>query len=303
MSPLVSVLLLTRDGAATLPELLDALGRQDLDGPVEVVAVDSGSRDGTRALLADRVDRLVEIAPDGFGHGRTRNLGLAQCRGELVVLLVQDVAPVGSAFLRALTAPLRADPRVAGAFARQLPRPGASALTRDRLARWVAAGGTPRRSRLDAAAFARLSPWARHAACAFDDVAACVRRAAWAAHPYPEVPIAEDLAWAKEVLLAGWELAFVPEAEVVHSHERPVAHELVRTRRTHRELARLFGLRAVPGPGRLAVAVGADLVRNARLTATEPAPLRTLPRRLGRAAGLAVAWPLGQYLGGVAGGR
>ena len=99
----LSVVLPTKNGTATLPALLDALDEQRTTFPLEVVAIDSGSRDGTRDLLALRVDRLIEIAPSEFDHGTTRNLGIEASRGELVVLLVQDAIPASADWLAART--------------------------------------------------------------------------------------------------------------------------------------------------------------------------------------------------------
>src|SRR5947208_6995386 len=128
--PRVSVVLPTRNGAATLPAVLDALSRQRVDFPFEIVAVDSESSDGTPELLRPRIDRLISIAARSFDHGLTRNLGVENVRGELVVLLVQDAVPESDEWLAALTEPLLADATLAGTFARQRPRPDASAITR-----------------------------------------------------------------------------------------------------------------------------------------------------------------------------
>ena len=48
--PVVSVVLCVRNGAGTLTRQLAALTRQDFGAPWEVVLVDNGSTDGTRAL-------------------------------------------------------------------------------------------------------------------------------------------------------------------------------------------------------------------------------------------------------------
>ena len=58
--------------------------------------------------------------------------------------------------------------------------------------------------------------------------------------------MAEDLEWARDVLLAGHALVYAPAAVVVHSHERSARHELRRTRLVHARLAELFDLRLVP---------------------------------------------------------
>jgi rhamnosyltransferase len=291
-APLVSVLLVTRDGAATLGETLAAIRAQRTELPFEVVAIDSGSTDGTLELLARGADRLLEIAPREFDHGTTRNAGIAACRGELVALLVQDALPASDDWLESLTAPLRSDPLLAGTCARQLPRPAASAVTRHYLAGWAASAAEPRAMEVrDAPAWSALSPAERLALCTFDDVCSCIRRSVWERFPFRPTEIAEDVEWAREVLLAGWRLAYVPQARVVHSHERSAGHELRRTRAVHRRLGALLGLRTIPTARHLLRALASTLPLHARLAWRRPAGL---PRALA----LAVAFPLGQYLGG-----
>ena len=68
--------------------------------------------------------------------------------------------------------------------------------------------------------------------------------------------MAEDIAWARDVLLAGYRLAYVPAATVVHSHDRPAREEFTRTYLLHRRLYELFGLRTIPTLAHLARAAG-----------------------------------------------
>ena len=285
-APKVSIVLPTRNGAGTLPDLLDAIARQRVDFTFEIVAVDSGSTDGTVDLLRGRVDRLIAIGADAFDHGLTRNLGIENARGELIVLLVQDALLASEGWLAALTGAVAADDRIAGAFARQLPRPDAKAITRSYLSRWVAASEVARTFEIDSrAAFDALDPGAQLERCAFDNVCSCIRRSVWRERPFAPTPIGEDIEWARAVLLAGYRLAYVPAAVVVHSHERPVRYEFARTCVLHRRLYELFRLRTIPTLPLLARAIAASLAGHLRL------------ERNARAVGLALAWPLGQYLG------
>lgn len=294
----VSVALVTRNGVATLPVVLDAIDAQVVDAELEVVAVDSGSTDGSRELLEERAHRVIGIRPEEFDHGGTRNLAVGHSTGDVVVLLVQDAVPVGPEWLAELVRPLDGDPTVAAAFARQLPRPQADRLERWSLSRWVAAGTSPRVSRIAGRdAFDRLSPLERLDAAVLDNVCAAVRRSVWERHPFRSAPIAEDLEWGMEVLLAGRGIAFAPAAAVVHSHRRGVRYELLRTRMVHHRLYGLFGVRLVPGAGDLSRAIVATLGDHLRVV-TEGGRRAPSPGELARALGLAVAWPLGQYLGG-----
>lgn len=282
----ISIVLPTRNGAASLPAVLDAIARQRVDAPFEIVAIDSSSTDGTVELLRPRVERLISIAADRFDHGLTRNRAVEETTGELVVLMAQDALPASESWLSALTAPFLSDSRLAGTFARQQARPDAGAITRHYLARWIASSNVPRTFAIeDAAAFSALTPRTRLDCCAFDNVCSCIRRTVWSEHPFRSTSIGEDLEWAREVLLSGHRLAFVPEAEVIHSHDRSASYEFTRTLLLHRRLYELFGLRSIPTLPDLARAVASSFELHWRL------------ERSARALALAVAWPLGQYLG------
>jgi rhamnosyltransferase len=292
--PRVSIVVPTRNGAATLPALLDSIAGQRVDFPIEVVAVDSASTDGTPALLERRVDRLIRISADAFDHGLTRNLAIEQARGELIVLLVQDALPISDSWLAALTAPMLADVSVAGAFARQRARPNASPITRHYLERWTASSSVARiiqfKSRAELEA---MDPRAQFDRCSFDNVCSCIRRSIWQQHPFRSTPVGEDLEWAREVLMAGYAIAYVPQSEVMHSHDRPARYEFSRTYLLHRRLYELFRLRTVPSRSALVRAIASSLALHLRCQRSSSGQTGSYRR----AVALAFAWPLGQYLG------
>jgi len=303
----VSVLLLTRNGRATLPRVLASLRSQSAPFAIEVVAVDSGSDDGTRELLAGEADRLIEIGPGAFNHGTTRNLGVEACRGEYVVLLVQDAEPASADWLANLVAPLASEDAesgpqgcrtLAGTYGRQIPRADASGVIRAYLARYAACSPVPRRQTIAGRdAYDSLSPAEQLDLCTFDNVCSCIRRDVWKSHPFCAAAIAEDLAWAKEVLLEGYDLAYVPDAAVVHSHDRPASYELRRTYLVHQQLRRLFGLATVPTRRHLARSIAISLAAHVRWTTAGPGSAARRLSAMPRALALAVAMPLGQYLG------
>jgi len=289
----ISVLIPTWNGARTLPALLDAIEAQTRR-PDEIVAIDSGSTDGTDRLLAARGARLVSLGAASFNHGTTRNAGVESCGGDLIVLIVQDAVPADANWLAELTRPFGEDARIAGTFARQVPLAHASGVARRNLEGWVAARAEPRTvGPLQADEFRALRPIERLDLCAFDNVCSCIRRDVWQRHRFNRVPIAEDLEWARDVLLDGWKLAYTPAACVRHSHDRSVVYEWRRTYLAHRRLMELFALSTIPSLGGLLTAIATTTVLHARVWSRQPSTLR----ELGRALALGVAWPLGQYLG------
>lgn len=289
----ISILIPTWNGARALSSVLDAIERQSRR-PDEIVAVDSGSTDGTPALLAARGVRVHAIPAGEFNHGETRNAGVRITDGNLIVLLVQDAIPVDTHWLEALTRPFDEDASIAGTFARQVPLEGASAVTRFNLEQWTAARAEPRVvGPISREAFEALPPLSRLDACAFDNVCSCIRRTAWESHQFASAPIAEDLEWSRDVLLDGWKISYTPAACVRHSHDRSASYEWRRTYLVHRRLMELFGLATIPSSRHLAVSIARTAVTHARVCGRSKSTLK----ELGRAAALAVAWPAGQYFG------
>ncbi|MGI8505730.1 MAG: glycosyltransferase family 2 protein [Solirubrobacteraceae bacterium] len=89
----MSVIIPARDVAATLPDTLDGLGTQRFGEPLEVIVVDDGSTDATRAIAfaSPLVSRVVELG--GVGPAQARNAGAAVARAELLAFLDADCRP------------------------------------------------------------------------------------------------------------------------------------------------------------------------------------------------------------------
>jgi rhamnosyltransferase len=291
----VSIVIPTRNAGSSLEDLLLAVARQEGDFERDLVAVDSGSTDGTIERLHRAGATVLSVASGTFNHGDTRNLALARATGEFAILLVQDALPLSTGWLSALVRPMLADPLIAGTFARQVPSAQASRVTAHYLLQWIAAQSEPRTvGPLTDDQFGRMSPSERHLVCAFDNVCSCVRLSVWRDHPFRSTRIAEDLEWGKEVLLSGCKLAYVPEAVVQHSHERSIGYELQRAYLVHHRLQTLFDLTTIPTLASLLRAITATVPLNARIASCEP---HGRTRAVARAAAIAVAQPLGQYLG------
>jgi len=215
--PRVTVAYVTKNGAELLDDSLSAVRRQQGDFElVEILAVDSGSRDGTLAILERHGARVLEIAPEEFGHGRTRNLAVRAARGDVVVFLTQDASPAHDEWLARLLAPLAADPLVAGAWSRHVPRSGCHPMEWRRVVEFPLFAGSPvlissARGNPDYARNGELASW-------FSNNASAIPRALLERWPFPDVEFAEDQAWARLVLEAGFRTALVNDSVVYHSH-------------------------------------------------------------------------------------
>src|SRR5439155_1735828 len=176
-----------------LGPVLEAVLGQEGAPAAEVVALDSGSRDGTLALLAEHPVRVEHLAR--FTYGAALNRGAALARGALVVYLSAHCRPLARDWLARLLAPFT-DPQVVASFGRQVPVPGVNPI--------------------EALTTARNFPPAPPPGVLFSTANGAVRRAAVLAQPFDEeIAIAEDHLWARG---AAERIAYVPEAAVAHSH-------------------------------------------------------------------------------------
>ena len=216
--PRVTIILPTLNGGPALAATLAAIyaqqletDRQVLPAP-EVLAIDSGSTDGSLDVLRRYPLRLHCIRPEEFGHGRTRNLAAGMAGGDWLVLLSQDAAPAHPRWLLNLTRHLR-EPNVAAAFGRQLPHGGLGPIETFFLEQTY----PPRAFRHEP-----TTPGDRQASIRrifFSNVNAAIKRSVWQDNPFPEdVVMSEDQAFARAALKAGHSLVYDPEAAVIHGH-------------------------------------------------------------------------------------
>ncbi len=126
----VSLVLPTREVAATIGPVLDAIAPLERAGLVdEVLVVDAASRDGTAAIAARHGARVADesaLLPDfgpALGKGDAMWRGLAATRGDVVAYLDTDTEDFRASFVIGLLGPLILDPGLAfvkGAFRRPL---------------------------------------------------------------------------------------------------------------------------------------------------------------------------------------
>ena len=215
--PRVSILLVTKNGARYLAEVLDGIGRQRGRFQLEeIIAVDSGSRDGSVEILREAGARVLTIPAAAFGHGKTRNLAASHACGDYLVFLTQDATPATDDWLENLLAPLVADPLVVGAYSRHTPRPSCHPMEWRRIVEEELTGRPDSRvnSRVENPDYSRNPAFFYF----FANTSSVIRRSTWCDVPWPEVEFGEDQLWAKRILEAGYKTAYCADSVVYHSH-------------------------------------------------------------------------------------
>lgn len=206
----ISIILLTLNGGARLADTLAAIFNQAWPRAApEVLVIDSGSTDGTLEAVQHYPVTLHRIRPDEFGHGRTRNLGARLARGEWLIYLSQDAVPAHTHWLQNLTRHLER-PEVVAAFGRQLPPSGLGPIETFFLEQTY-----PDRAFEHQPTAAEPTSIRR---IFFSNVNSAIKKSVWERHPFPEMVMSEDQAFARAALQSGGHIVYDPAAGVWHGH-------------------------------------------------------------------------------------
>lgn len=113
-SPKISVIIPTHNRKLLLKRMLGSLEKQTIESPFEVIVVDDGSADGTRALVT-RASKSAKYPLDYLyqeksGPASARNLGLKRAKGEIIAFTDDDCIP-GPQWLKEIAVAFR-DPQV-----------------------------------------------------------------------------------------------------------------------------------------------------------------------------------------------
>lgn len=209
----ISVVIRVRDAAEELDRCLCALKRQTIPDActLEIVVVDNESKDESRAVAQRYGAAIVPISRAEFTWGRALNRGIAQTRGDIVLLLSSDATPADETWLEHMVEPF-AEADVAVVYGRQLPYPNAPIDERARLARTF--GAEP--ISLDRNKHAE-NPSAKGMLAS--NACAAIRRVLWEEYPYDEQTSGgEEGPFTCEALRRGWRCLYQPSARVYHSH-------------------------------------------------------------------------------------
>jgi rhamnosyltransferase len=237
-----TIIILTKNGGANFPKLLERIYSQQYRGSFEVIVIDSGSTDGTLEEARKYPVLLKEIQPQQFHHSRTRNLGAKLAQGKYTVYITQDALPLDNNWLQKLTVNFN-DPRVAVVVGRQIAwestKPPEKFFYHYNFPdfRIVVKSGAEDNYRDN---------------IFISNVNAAYRKHYWDKHRFKEdIVMAEDKMIAALILADGGTIIYEPGAAVYHSHDHGIKSVFTKWRGFGSSLKQ--GVSALPGTKKTAL--------------------------------------------------
>ena len=197
-SPFVSIIIRSKDESRWIRYCLREVFNQSYKN-FEVIIVDNKSTDNTLVKVQEFPLKVVKI--NHYLPGKALNKGINASNGEFLVFLSGHCIPASTKWLDNLLSNFD-DKKVAGVYGRQLPMSFSSAQTKRDL---LITFGLDKKIQIKDSFFHNAN--------------SVIRRDVWETISFNEtVTNIEDRIWAGQVLKAGYQIVYEPEAAVYHHH-------------------------------------------------------------------------------------
>lgn len=223
MSPKITLCIPTLNPGNLAQQMVNALKAQTLQ-PDEILVIDSASTDGSIATYNGVGARIMPILRKDFDHGGTRNLAFKSSAADIYIFMTQDAIPVDTRALELIVEALSVNERCGLVYGRQSPSQDAGIFAKHaRLYNYPAGESTLLKSAADVP---RLG--IKTAFCS--DSFAAYRRSAMEQIGFfsDNTLFAEDSIAAAMLLQRGWQIGYVANAIVTHSHDYSLKQDFCR---------------------------------------------------------------------------
>ncbi len=169
--------------------------------PFDFLVMDNASADGTVDEIRKYTQNIITVPEGTYIPGRVLNEAMKATKGELVVFLNSDCIPQHPEWIEKLLEGFT-HPTVAAVFGRQIPQTNCQPIFAKDTEDTFGDG-------------ARQKYW-RHC---FSMASSAIRRSVWEKMGFSEIlRYSEDIDWTWRVRQAGYEIRYVPDSVIMHSH-------------------------------------------------------------------------------------
>lgn len=213
---MTSIIIPTYNAEKQIQGLCEALRSQAVSS--EIIVIDSSSSDKTVEIAESFGAKVLVVRKEDFDHGRTRTLAGKAAKGDILIYMTQDALPFDRHCIGNI-ARLFEDQMIAASFGRQLPYPETTAFgTHLRLYNYPEVPYI--RTLSDKNNYGIKTPFLSNSFTAYRRSA--LTKISWFKE---KLILGEDTHAGAKLLLAGYTIAYVPDAMVYHSHNYSVFQE------------------------------------------------------------------------------
>jgi glycosyltransferase involved in cell wall biosynthesis len=215
-NPETSIIIITLNQKHSLQKTIGKLKRQQYKD-FEVIAVDSGSTDGSKEMLKKNRAQLInyrgKTGYKEFNFARAFNMGAKKSQGKYLVRLSGDVIPRDRYWLKNLLKPLKDQPKstntsnIAATYSRQ----------------YCDQDSDLHHKFLSFLVFSRYRNYLEKLAPGFMfwGASAAIRRDLWEKYPFSEKQRqGEDVHWGAMMATLGYKVVYCPRSRVQHDHHK-----------------------------------------------------------------------------------
>ena len=224
----VSVVIPTLNAGTEFRWMLRKLRAQKAVREIEIVVVDSGSRDATVAWAHEAGCKVVQILPSEFSHSYARNRGADAASGDNLLFMVQDAYPIGDYWMAGMVQFLKdhAADKVVAASCAEYSRSDSDVMYDSMIHthyQFLGCLDYDRIGELRDSGHASLRSQGQ-----LSDVSCMIGRDVFQQYRY-RGDYAEDLDLGIRLIQDGYRVAMLASVKVIHSHNRPAYYYLKRS--------------------------------------------------------------------------
>ena len=215
----ISLIIPTYNAEAYLPALLERLTQQTIS--FELIIIDSSSTDDTLKIAQNYTEHIMSIKKESFDHGGTRTQAAKYATGEIVIFLTQDALPYDNTSIEKIVS-LFENEAIGAAYGRQLPYDNTS-LFGKHLRMFNYTSTSYLRTSEDTNTYGIKTAFLSDSFAAYRKSA--LEHVAWFKDG---LIVGEDSYLGAKLIVAGYTLAYVANAQVYHAHSYSPIEEFQR---------------------------------------------------------------------------
>lgn len=233
----VSVVIPTYNGELYMKELIETLNSQKGIKEIEIVVVDSGSKDNTIKICEEYSVNLITISQNEFSHSYARNLGASKSHGDYIIFMTQDALPSNEYWIYNMLTPIFKH-NIVAVSCLEKPRENCELsylIDSENFAKYLGInnsdkiGSHPKIQNYDT-----LRKNGQ-----LNDVSCAIVKSVFEKFKYSG-DFAEDLDLGVRLIKAGHRIAMLSSERVIHSHNRSCGYYLKRATVDGKTLKRIF---------------------------------------------------------------